>query len=68
MARKGTITMNKEKDKEMSKVVSGEDVEPFAIATTAGPVAAGDVIATVYTTTPGDDQLYVAPLPPQLSA
>jgi hypothetical protein len=55
--------MNQEKDIEMSKVVSGEDVEPLAIATTAGPAPAGDVVATVYTG--GSDQLYVVPLPPQ---
>ena len=47
MARKGTITMNKEKDIEMPKVVSGEDVEPLVIATTAGPAPAGDVVASV---------------------
>jgi hypothetical protein len=65
MARKGTITMNKEKDIEMPKVVSGEDVEPLVIATTAGPAPAGDVVATVYTTSHSGGQLYVAPLPPQ---
>jgi hypothetical protein len=53
---------NKEKDMEMSKVVSGEEVEMLAIATTGGPAPAGDVVATVYKDSPA---LYVEPLPPQ---
>jgi hypothetical protein len=54
--------MNKEKDMEMSKVVSGEEVELLAIATTGGPAPAGDVVATVYK---DSSALYVEPLPPQ---
>jgi hypothetical protein len=36
-----------------------------AIATTAGPVPAGDVVATVYKDSSGSALLYVEPLPPQ---
>jgi hypothetical protein len=57
--------MNKEKGIEISKVVSGEEVEPLASATTAGPAPAGDVVATVYTAKDGSGNLYVEPLPPQ---
>ena len=45
--------MNKEKDMEMPKAVSREEwlaaeAELLAIATTAEPAPAGDVVATVY--------------------
>jgi len=51
------------------KVVSREEslaarVELLAIATTAGPAPAGDVVATVYKDSSGS-ALYVEPLPPQ---
>ena len=59
--------MNKEKDMEMPKAVSPEEwlaaeAELLAIATTAEPAPAGDVVATVYK---DGTALYVEPLPPQ---
>jgi len=41
-----------------------ERLELLAIATTAGPAPAGDVVATVYKDSSGSN-IYVEPLPPQ---
>ena len=63
-------TKTKKNQTNHPKVVSREEglaarVELLAIATTAGPAPAGDVVATVYTDSSGSNNIYVEPLPPQ---